>query len=67
MRSDFSFTLSVSVSVSVSSFFVFLYSFGGVSLERDMSLFPSIFLYHCRFRFVVRVEYVVRFSLPDGV
>ena len=29
-------------------------------LERQMSLFPSIFLYHFRFLFVWTIEYVVR-------
>ena len=44
------------------SFFFFI-SF----IWRLMSLFPSIFSYHCRFLFEWRVRRTVRSFLPDGV
>ena len=49
----------IATRVSFFLFFLFVYL--------EMSLFPSIFLYHFRFLFVWTIEYVVRSFLPDGV
>ena len=43
--------------------FIFMFHF----VYLDMSIFPSIFLYHCLFLVVWRIRRMVRVFFPDGV